>query len=160
MDDAIRSATAETQFLRRIGKLAVEGRPPTGFLKDAVVEARGTSAVTLDVKHTGVTPVSNLARVYAISAGLSENRTLRRLRDVQLLGRIDGETQRGLEEAFRLLWQIRLEHQTRQVRAGIPSDDAVDPRALGPLARKGLKEAFRMIETAQDEMATGLGVRR
>ena len=160
LDDAIRSATTETQFLRRIGKLAVEGRPPTGFLKDAVVEARGTSAVTLDVKHTGVTPVSNLARVYAISAGLSENRTLRRLRDVQLLGRIDGETQRGLEEAFRLLWQIRLEHQTRQVRAGIPSDDAVDPRALGPLARKGLKEAFRMIETAQDEMATGLGVRR
>jgi CBS domain-containing protein len=160
LDGAIRSATGETQFLRRLGKLAVEGRPPSGFLKDAVVEARGTSAVTLDVKHGGITPITNLARVHAVSAGLGENRTLRRLRDVQLVGRIDGETRRGLEEAFRLLWQIRLEHQTRQVRAGSPPDDAVDPRGLGPLARQGLKEAFRMIERAQDEMATGLGIRR
>jgi CBS domain-containing protein len=98
--------------------------------------------------------------VYAISAGLSENRTLRRLRDVQLLGGIDEETRRGLEEAFRLLWQIRLEHQSRQARGGVPPDDAVDARALGPLARAGLKEAFRMIERAQERLATGLGIRR
>jgi CBS domain-containing protein len=160
LDEAIRSAAGEAQFLRQLGKLAVEGRPPSGFLKDAVVEGRGRSAVTLDVKRAGITPISNLARVYAISAGLSENRTLRRLRDVQLLGGIDDETRRGLEEAFRLLWQIRLEHQTRQVRAGVPADDAVDARALGPLARTGLKEAFRMIERAQERLATAFGIRR
>ena len=65
----------------------------------------------------------------------------------------------GLEEAFRLLWQIRLEHQTQQVRGGIPPDDMVDPADLGPLARQGLKEAFRMIERSQHELAADLGLR-
>lgn len=70
------------------------------------------------------------------------------------------DRRRGLEEAFRLLWQIRLEHQTRQVRAGLVPDDLVRPSSLGPLARQGLKEAFRMIEREQDALATELGLRR
>ena len=74
--------------------------------------------------------------------------------------RITEETRRGLEEAFRLLWQIRLEHQTRQVSAGAPPDDLVDPRTLGPLTRQGLKEAFRLIELVQDALAAQLGLGR
>jgi CBS domain-containing protein len=65
-----------------------------------------------------------------------------------------------LEESFRLLWQIRLEHQTRQVRAGVAPDDLVAPGSVGPLARQGLKEAFRTIEREQDALATELGLRR
>jgi CBS domain-containing protein len=66
----------------------------------------------------------------------------------------------GLEEAFRLLWQTRLEHQVQLVRAGRRPDDQVDPSTLGPLARQGLKDSFRIIDAAQDRLANVLGVGR
>jgi len=160
LDDVIREAPNNPQFIRHLARLAIHSGPPTGFLKDTVVEARGTPTVTLDVKHGGITLITNLARVYALRAGITENRTLRRLREVVAAGGIPDVTQQGLEEAFRLLWQIRLEHQARQVRDGTPPDDLVDPRSLGPLARQGLKEAFRMIDRAQGTLAAELGLRR
>ena len=104
--------------------------------------------------------VTNLARTYALMSGLTENRTLRRLHGVAARGLIDTETLTGLEEAFRLLWQTRLEHQVHQLREGREPDDEVDPQSLGPLARQGLKDAFRMIDRAQNVLANKLGVGR
>jgi CBS domain-containing protein len=160
LDAVIRRAPQEPEFIRHLGRLAIGTRPPTGFTKDAVVESRGKSTRTLDVKHGGITIITNIARVRAVMAGLTENRTLRRLHEVAIAGGMREEQRQGLEEAFRLLWQIRLEHQTRQVRAGIAPDDLVEPGSLGPLARQGLKEAFRMIEREQDALAAELGLRR
>jgi CBS domain-containing protein len=160
LDSAIRTAPGEREFIRHLGHLAVSSRPPTGFTKDGVVESKGKHAAALDVKHGGITLVTNIARVRAIMTGLTDNRTLRRLHEVTALGRMDEERCRGLEESFRLLWQIRLEHQTRQIREGREPDDLVEPKTLGPLARQGLKEAFRMIEREQDALATELGLRR
>lgn len=159
-DRIIRAASGDERFVKRLGKTALEDRPPTGFLQGLVVRSKGETATTLDVKGGGITLITNLARVYSILCGLSENRTLRRLHEVAELGKLDAGTVRSLEEAFRLLWQIRLEHQVSQVQAGAEPDDLVDPRALGPLARQGLKEAFRIIDVAQDQLANVLGVGR
>jgi len=145
--------------MRHLAHATVDLRPPTGFLRDLVVEARGDHAGTLDVKHGGITLITNLARTYAVGSGFTENRTLRRLRDAAASGRIDRETRAGLEEAFRLLWQIRLEHQVAQVKDGREPDDFVDPRSLGPLTRQGLREAFRLIDKAQRALAAELGLR-
>jgi CBS domain-containing protein len=160
LDAVIREAGAEDAFVRHLAKLAVDTRPPTGLLKNSVVDAKGKSVRAFDVKDGGITPITNLARVYSIMAGLIENRTLRRLQGAATAGRIDEQTRLGLEEAFRLLWQVRLEHQARLVSRGTPADDMVDPASLGPLSRQGLKEAFRMIERAQDGLAAELGFRR
>lgn len=160
LDDVIRAAAGDQQFLRHMARLAVDGRPPTGFLKDAVVESRGISAVTLDVKRGGITLITNLARMYAVSAGLSETRTLLRLEVAASAGRISQETRQGLDESFRLLWQTRLEHQAGRVREGAPPDDLVDPRKIGSVTRQALKEAFRMIERAQDALVAEMGLRR
>jgi CBS domain-containing protein len=159
-DRIIRAASGAQRFVRRLGATALEDRAPTGFLQDLVVRSKGETASMLDVKGGGITLITNLARVYSILCGLSENRTLRRLHEVAALGKLEANTEQGLEEAFRLLWQIRLEHQVSRVQVGAEPDDLVDPRALGPLARQGLKEAFRIIDVAQDQLANVLGVGR
>jgi CBS domain-containing protein len=110
------------------------------------------------VKHGGITIVGNLARSYAIGAGLVEKRTIPRLRAAAEAGAIEDELAAGLEEAFRFLWGVRLEHQVRRIRAGEPADDFVDPAELGPITRHGLKEAFRAIARAQRLLASDLGV--
>jgi CBS domain-containing protein len=62
LDGLIRQASREPTFARRLARTALELRPPTGFVRDFVVEARGSHAGTLDVKHGGITPITNLAR--------------------------------------------------------------------------------------------------
>jgi CBS domain-containing protein len=75
------------------------------------------------------------------------------------MGVLDPDVSIGLEEAFRLLWRVRLEHQVGQVRAGLPGDDAVNPRSLGLLTRRGLKDAFRLTARAQRALASEMGLR-
>ena len=146
-------------FLRHLAHRALDRKPPTGFIRNFVVESKGDHAGRLDIKHGGVTIISNLARWYAIRAGRSEKSTLERLRAAKETGQIGDDARQALEETFRLLWQIRLEHQVRQVRAGTEPDDFVDPEELGPIARLGLKEAFRIIGNEQQGLATEIGAR-
>ena len=159
-DRLIRAASEQGKFIKRIGTTALEARPPTGFVRDTVIHRGSGAAEALDIKQGGITLITNLARTYSLMSGLSENRTLRRLHGAAGTGRLPEEMVHGLEEAFRLLWQTRLEHQVQLVRSGRRPDDQVDPSTLGPLARQGLKDSFRIIDAAQDRLANVLGVGR
>ncbi len=159
LDGLIRTAPGHPLFLRHLARRALDESPPTGFLRDLVVEAKGDHAGTLDVKHRGITLITNLARTYAISSGIAEKRTLTRLRAAQASGAIDEETRADLSEGFRVLWGVRLRHQAAQARAGLEADDHVDPKTLGPAERRHLKEAFRAIARRQRGLAADLGIR-
>jgi CBS domain-containing protein len=158
LDAVVRTAPSHPGFTRQLSKRALDLRPPTGFFRDLVVEARGEHAGTLDIKHGGTTIVSNLARAYAIGSGLTAKRTIPRLLESERGGVIDEETRVALSEAFRFLWHIRLQHHVVRHRAGAAPDDHLDPAVLGPLARQGLKEAFRSIARAQKALALETGV--
>ncbi len=158
-DEAVLSASSHPGYLRHLAHRALDKRPPTGFMRDLVVEHHGEHAGTLDVKHGGITLISNLARAAAISAGSTEKQTIARLRAAAKAGSFDAGVAGELEEAFRFLWGVRLTHQARQVRSSIPADDLVDPATLGPVTRRGLRESFRVIARAQRALATELGVR-
>ena len=149
---------AYPQFLRHLTRRALDRKPPTGFMRNLVVESKGDHAGRLDIKRGGVAIVANIARAHAIAAGRPEKGTLDRLRAAEAVGQMDAERRQALEEAFRLLWQIRLEHQVRQVEKEEVPDDFVDPTHLGPISRLGLKEAFRIIGHEQQMLATDLGV--
>jgi CBS domain-containing protein len=133
-------------------------RPPTGFLHDFVVEAKGEHAGKLDVKHRGITLVTSIARTYGLAVGSTKIGTLERLRDAANAGRLSEEDRAGLEESFRLLWQVRLEHQCHALKSGRTPDDFVDPKELGPITRQGLKAAFRMIDGVERGMAAEFGL--
>jgi CBS domain-containing protein len=158
LDEVVATAPSYPMFLRHLSRRALDERPPTGFFRDLVVEARGEHAGALDVKHGGITIVGNLARAAAISLGRTPKRTIERLRMASAGGALEDDLADGLEEAFRFLWEVRLRHQVRRLDAGREPDDFVDPREIGPVARHGLKEAFKVIERAQRTLATDLGV--
>jgi CBS domain-containing protein len=160
LDSVIREAPGHPVFVKRLAHTAVELRPPTGFFRDLVLESGGQRAGTFDIKEGGIKPLTNLARTYAVSAGVSGNRTLRRLDDAARAGRIEQSLSLDLREAFRLLWDVRLDHHVRLVESNRHPDDHVDPATLSPVARSGLKEAFRTIKRAQGllrrEMSLGI----
>jgi CBS domain-containing protein len=122
------------------------------------VEHKGEHAGRLDVKHGGILIVNNLARVFAVRSGVAAKGTRARLDAAAAIGDLQPDVARELDEAFHYLWEVRLRHQTAQVRAGIEPDEFVDPATLGPFSRSGLKEAFRVIARAQRMLATDLGI--
>jgi CBS domain-containing protein len=158
-DAVVRTAKGHPAFVRHLARRALAHAPPTGFFRDLVVEAGGEHAGRLDLKRGGITIVTSLARAFATGAGLVERRTIERLLAAAGAGTVDRTTADELAEAFRFLWDIRLTHQVAQVRAGERPDDFVDPTTIGPVARTGLKEAFRVIGRAQRGLASDLGVR-
>jgi CBS domain-containing protein len=160
IDAVIRSATDYPQFMRHLSRRALDLRPPTGFFRDLVVEARGEHAGKLNLKHGGLVIIGELARAWTIDVGSTAKGTLARLEAAASAGRIDGDTHTGLAESFRLLWELRLREHVRAYRAGEAPDDFVDPASLGELTRRELKEAFRIIASAQRGLSAELGVLR
>jgi CBS domain-containing protein len=159
LDTEIRNARSNTAFLRHLARRALDAAPPTGFFGNVVVEGKGEHAGTLDVKRRGITTIGNIARTYAVRAGMTDKRTLERLRVAADAGELGAADAQDLEESFRYLWDVRLRHQVQQVRDGKDPDDFVDPSTLGPVARRGLREAFHVIRRAQSILASELGVR-
>ena len=159
LDAVVATAPAYPLFIRRLASRAVDERPPTGFFRHWVVEAKGEHAGRLDVKHRGITLIGNLARLHAVRLERNEKRTFSRIEAAAAAGLIEEDDRAGLQEAFRLLWQIRLEHQVRSARDGVDPDDYVDPKMLGPITRRGLREAFTIIARQQRAVALEFGIR-
>jgi len=149
------------ELLRMLARYALSFRPPTGFLRDFVVEHSGERRGQLDLKHGGLIPIVDLARWAGMAAGVASAPTPERLRAAQAAGTMESGEASALAEAFGLISRLRLDHQVEQLRRGEPPDDFVDPKALNPLARSYLREAFRAVASVQANLSAelSLGVR-
>ena len=148
-------------LLRLLARFALSFRPPTGFLRDFVVEHSGERRGQLDIKHGGMIPIVDLARWAGMAAGIASASTLERLRAAEAAETMDRPEARTLMEAFGFISSLRLDHQVEQLRSGQPPDDFIDPKTLNPLARSYLREAFRAVASVQANLAAelSLGVR-
>jgi CBS domain-containing protein len=154
-------ADPESDLLRLLARFALSFRPPTGFLRDFVVEHSGEHRGQLDLKAGGLTPIVDLARWAAMSAGVATASTMDRLRAAEAAGTLEGPQAQALMEAFGFISALRLDHQVEQLRRGTPPDDFIDPKTLNPLARSYLRDAFRVVASVQSGLANelALGIR-
>jgi CBS domain-containing protein len=142
--------------LRLLARLALAHRPPTGFLRDIVVEHSGAHRGALDIKRGGALPIVDLARWAGITAGASDPGTSARLAVAARAGVLSPDDARTLTEAWDLVAGLRLEHQIGQVRAGRAPDDHLRPDTLNPLTRRYLREAFRAVAAVQKHVSNEL----
>jgi len=148
-------------LLRMLARYALSFRPPTGFLRDFVVEHSGERRGQLDLKHGGLIPIVDLARWAGMAAGLASASTLERLQAAEAAGTMESTEAQTLAEAFGFISSLRLDHQVEQLRRGEAPDDFVAPKTLNPLARSYLREAFRAVASVQASLSAelSLGVR-
>src|SRR4051794_37232219 len=126
-------------LIRQMRRLALSHRPPTGFLRDIVVEHSGEHRGRLDIKQGGLLPVVDLARYFAFALGSPERGTPARLRAAAEDGIVSTADATTLEEAFELFTDLRMEHQVQQLRNGETPDDFILPADLNPLMRRYLR---------------------
>lgn len=153
-----RSSPDHPQLLRMLARFALSFRPPTGFLRDFVVEHSGEHRGQLDLKHGGLIPIVDLARWAGMAAGVAGAPTLERLRAAQAARTMESGEASALAEAFGFISSLRLDHQVEQLRRGEPPDDFIDPKTLNPLARSYLREAFRAVASVQASLSGELSL--
>jgi CBS domain-containing protein len=146
------AASAPT-LLRWMLRLALASKPPTGFMRDIVVEGSGERRGTFDIKHGGLLPIVDLARYAGLRAELRLTSTVERLRAAGEAGTLEPAQARTLEEAYDLFAALRLEHQVRQLESGLEPDDHLDPGDLNSLTRHYLRDAFREVAAVQRSLA-------
>ena len=146
----VRPAARENSiFQRRLANNALAVRMPLGFFRRLVVVDDEQHDERLDLKRYGLMPIADLARLHAISLGLPELHTVRRLQAVARAGGMSDQAAAGLADAWRLFYVLRARHQARQARRGEPLDNRLDPDQLSGLERDHLRDAFRVVDDHQ-----------
>jgi CBS domain-containing protein len=149
-------AARRTHVVRRVfGQVAAAHRPPTGFIRDLVIDASGEHRGTLDLKGGGLAPIVDIGRYLAALCGSSRPDTLGRLEAARSSAALPQGEVDDLREAFLFLMSVRLEHQTALMAEGREPDDHLAPGELAGLTRRHLRDALRVTARAQRQIVDG-----
>jgi CBS domain-containing protein len=142
----------ETIYIAYMAANALKHRPPIGFFRKFVLIRGGEHNQTFDLKHRGIVPVVDLARVYALSAGLDEINTLERLKAAGEARALSADGAANLIDAQEFIGTLRMRHQAAQLKRGEKADNFLAPDDLSALERGHLKDAFALINTMQESL--------
>lgn len=129
---------------------ALKVRPPLGFFRNFVLIEGGDHDQTFDIKVKGIVPITDLARIYALSEGIDEVNTRYRLEMAAKAHALTKDAAADLIDAYEFIATLRVQHQVRRIQAGMPPDNYLSPDELSPLERSHLKEAFGLIALMQE----------
>lgn len=156
-DDLHNSILRRTQksslFLTHMAANALNFRPPLGFFKGFVLEKQANGEKTLDMKKRGVVPVTDVARVHTLAAGLPVTNTRERLQAIGEAKVIGADVLANILDAFEFISLTRLRHQARQIEAGHTANNQVAPDELSEFEQRHLKNAFEVVTHFQDSIA-------
>lgn len=144
-------------FLSHLASNALSRQPPLGFFRNFVLSGARDEARVLDLKHAGVVPIVDLARVYALAGGIDVVNTRERLEAAGATNELSDSGARDLGDALTFLSDTRFRHQARQLDAGIKPDSLVEPDSLSRFERGHLKDAFAIVRTMQRSLAQRFG---
>lgn len=155
--DVLRRTKEAKLFLAHMVGNALTHQPPLsvfGLFGSGLSTIRsGEHKGTIDLKHTGIVPVIDLARVYALAAGHDAVNTHDRLAHAADSGEISPQSVHDLRDALEFLSTLRIRHQARQIAAGEAADNYLRPEALSNFERGQLKHAFGVVKQLQDVLA-------
>ena len=139
-------------FLAHLTNNALKLRPPLGFFRDFVLVHDGEHNDTLDLKHNGIAPIVDLARIYALSEGITAVNTIERLKRVAGTPSLSKSGAADLIDAYEFLGTLRIKHQARQIKNNEPADNFLSPKDISKLEREHLKDAFKVIQAMQNNL--------
>ena len=148
--DVLQRTKGNSIFLAHMVGNALQHQPPLGIFKGISTIRSGEHKGKLDLKHTGVVPIVDLARVYALAGGHEEVNTHDRLLSAAAQGAVSEQRARDLRDALEFLAFTRIQHQARQITAGQPPDNYLNPNDISNFERSQLKDAFTVVHDLQN----------
>jgi CBS domain-containing protein len=157
--DTLEMAAKNSIFVAHMIGNSLKHTPPLGLLRGFATIRSGEHKNTIDLKHNGVVPVTDLGRVYALIGQLPVVNTRARLEAAAEAGVISSSGARDLLEAYDLIAETRLQHQLRRVKAGHKPDNFIAPSDLSDFERSHLRDAFVVVRTMQSAIGSTRGAR-
>ncbi|HRN76535.1 MAG TPA: putative nucleotidyltransferase substrate binding domain-containing protein [Ottowia sp.] len=142
-----------TLFLAHMVSNALKQRPPLGLFGQITVSRGGEHPRSVDLKHGGVVPIVDLARIYALAGGLAPVNTQDRLEVAAQSGEVSPQSARDLVDALEFIAGLRIDHQTRQIADGQPPDNHLKLEELSSFERGTLRDAFGVVQKLQAVLA-------
>ena len=147
--EVLQRTRGNSLFLALMVGNALKHRPPLGLFGTISRIRSGENAGTIDLKHSGIVPIVDLARVYALAGGTSAVNTHDRLEVASMAGEVSAQSARDLRDALEFLSKLRIAHQARQMAQGQAPDNFLALEELSNFERSHLKEAFSVVQTLQ-----------
>jgi len=155
--ETLTAASKNSIFVAHMVANSLKHTPPLGLIRGFATIRSGEHRNQIDLKHSGVVPVADLARVYALQGRLTPVNTRARLVAAAEAGVISVTGGRDLMEAYDLIAETRLAHQATLVRAGQKPDNYLAPSDLSDFERSHLRDAFVVVRTMQSAIGHGKG---
>ncbi len=146
----LQTTKRSTLFIAHLSRNALNLRPPLGFFRDFVLIQNGENKATLDLKHNGIAPIVDLARIYALSEGIATVNTIERLKQAAGTPSLSKSSAANLIDAYEFLSMLRMMHQAKKLQLGQQPNNYLSPKDISKLEREHLKDAFKVIKTLQD----------
>jgi CBS domain-containing protein len=157
LDDLRRSLLKATRdnriFLSYMVGNALKHRPPLTLFGGIATVRHGELRDAIDLKHSGIVPIVDLARIYALAGGHEAVNTFERLSVAAQSQEISEQGARDLRDALEFLASVRIRHQTAQLARGLPADNFLSLSELSNFERSQLKDAFGVVQTLQSVLA-------
>ena len=148
--DVLRRTKGNSLFLAHMVGNALQHQPPLGMFKGISTIRSGENKGKIDLKHTGVVPIVDLARVYALAGAHEAVNTHDRLLSAATGGEVSEQSARDLRDALEFLAYTRIQHQARQIAAGQAPDNFLNPNDISNFERSQLKDAFTVVHDLQN----------
>lgn len=156
--ETLEQAERNSIFVAHMLSNSLKHRPPLGLIGGFATIRHGEHRDHIDMKHNGVVPVIDLARIYALQGRLTPVNTRARLQDAEAKGVISGSGARDLIAAYDLIQTMRLDNQADLIRAGRAPDNYLSPADLPDFERSHLRDAFVVLRGMQSAAGHGKGL--
>lgn len=147
--EVLKRTRGNTLFLAHLSGNALGHGPALGWLGRLRTEHGGEHRGRIDLKHSGIVPVVDLARIYALETGSGAVNTHERLVAVSDGRAISAQSAHDLRDALEFIAMVRLRHQARRMGRGLAPDNFLDPVELSNFERRQLRDAFQVVRTLQ-----------
>ncbi|GGG87164.1 histidine kinase [Salipiger pallidus] len=156
--ETLEAAAKNSIFVSHMISNSLGHTPPLGLLRGLATIRSGEHKNTVDLKHNGVVPVVDLARVQALRGQLTEVNTRARLEAAVSAGTLSASGGQDLLDAYDLIAETRLDHQARLIRKGAAPDNYLAPADLSDFDRSHLRDAFVVVKSLQSALGHGRGM--
>lgn len=152
--DLMRRQRRSNDFVGEFTRAATAVKPPSGFVRDFVVEHGGRHRGQLDLKRGGLVPIAALGRWVAVVTGDTRGSTQDRIRRGREAGLLTPDEADTLDAAFEQVYDLLLRRDLTAISTGAPRTTYLDPRELDTLTRRHLRETFRALASIQDTISS------
>jgi len=151
--EVLAQAHKNSIFVAHMVSNSLKHSVPLGLFRGFAMIRSGEHKNTIDLKLSGVVPVVDLGRIYALLGSLEVAGTRDRIEAARTAGVISDIGGRDLLDAYDLIAEMRLRHQAAQIREGQKPNNFMAPADLSELERNHLRDAFMVVKTMQSAIA-------